>query len=61
MANLTIENDGVEANFACKDDKANHAYIHNDAKGNFDYKDDDFDVLADITNLDAANFFEDHN
>ena len=60
-ANLTIQNDSIESNFAYKDDKTDHAYIHNDAEANFSYKDYDFDSLANITHLNATDFFEDHN
>ena len=60
-ANLTIQNDGVEANCAYKDDKTDHVYIHNDTEANFGYKDDDFNSLADITHLNAVDCFEHHN
>ena len=59
--NLTIQNNGVETNFAYKDDKTDNAYIHNHAEANFGYKDNDFDGLTDITHLNAINYFEDHN
>ena len=57
-ANLTIQNNGVKANFAYKDDQTDHAYIHNDVEANFGYKDDD---LTDITHLNTVDYFEDHN
>ena len=60
-ANLTIQNNGVEVNFAYKDDKTYYAYIRNDAEANFSYKDNNFDDLTDITHLNTIDYFEDHN
>ena len=58
---MTIQNNGVEANFAYKDDKIDYACIRNDAEENFGYKDNDFDGLTDINHFNIVDYFEDHN